>query len=179
MSIGGSYEGALIRAASGWSEREFLARVGFVPIPAGPEGGQATVLGGLSYGIFRQSPHPARALALLECAFRPEVLRVFCAQTGQYPPTISATQSLMAETEPFLHATAQFFKYARPRWPIAEYARVSAQLVHMFESAIVGQATPEDAVARAAAVIAGITGLPERSSRAAAWHAPARTPTGL
>ena len=170
MSLGGSYEGALIRAAAGWDEAEFLERVGFMPIPAGPDGSQATVLGGLSYGIFRQSAHPVRALGLLERVSRPEVMRVFCAQTGQNPPTVSAMQSLTAESEPFLHATAQLFRYARPRWPIAEYSRVSAQLVRMFESAILGEATPEEAVARAAAVISGITGLPEHTRRRVAWH---------
>lgn len=173
MSFGGSYEGLLIRAAAGWSEAEFLRRTGFVPFPAGPHGAQATVLGGLSYAIFRQSPRPALALDLLSRASRPEVLRVFCAQSGQNPPTISTSQSLVAETEPFLHATAQLFQHARPRWPIAEYARVSAQLVRMFESAIRGQAEPAEAVARAAAVIAGITGLPERGRSRAIWDATA------
>ncbi len=171
MSLGGSYEGALIRAAAGWTETEFLARVGFVPIPAGPGGSQATLLGGLSYGVFRQSQRSERALALLDRAFRPDILRVFCAQTGQNPPTISATRALEAETEPFLHATAQLLPHARSRWPIAEYARVSAQLVRMFESAILAEATPEEAVARAAAIIAGITGLPERTRRGPAWPA--------
>jgi multiple sugar transport system substrate-binding protein len=177
MSFGGSYEGALIRAAAGWDEAEFSKRVGFMPFPAGPDGSQATVLGGLSYGIFRQSTNPERALGLLERVCRPEVMRVFCAQTGQNPPTISAMRSLTPDAEPFLHATAQLFKYARPRWPIAEYSRVSAQLVRMFESAILGEATPDEAVSRAATVIAGITGLPERTRRHVATHTVAQ-PTG-
>jgi ABC-type glycerol-3-phosphate transport system substrate-binding protein len=173
MALGGSYEGALIRAAAGWDETEFLRRVGFVPVPAGPNGEQATVLGGLSYAIFRQSFQPARALELLERASRPEVLRTFCVRTGQNPPTISASQALMAETEPFLHATAQLFRFARPRWPIAEYARVSVQLARMFESVILGESEPDEAVARASAVIAGITGLPERGRRQVAWRSAA------
>jgi ABC-type glycerol-3-phosphate transport system substrate-binding protein len=176
MSFGGSYEGALIRAAAGWDETEFLHRVGFMPIPAGPGSAQATVLGGLSYAIFRQSPRPARALDILERASRPDVLRVFCARTGQNPPTLSTSQTLLAETEPFLHATAQLFRYARPRWPIAEYARVSAQLARMFESTILGDAEPDEAVARASAVISGITGLPERGRRHRVWQAMARAP---
>ena len=172
MTLGGSYEGALIRAAAGWDEAEFLRRVGFVPLPAGPNGQQATVLGGLSYAIFRQSSRPMQALELLERASRPDVVRTFCIQTGQNPPTISASQTLTAETEPFLHATAQLFRYARPRWPIAEYARVSVQLARMFESVILGESEPDEAVARASAVIAGITGLPERGRRPVAWRAP-------
>ena len=175
LSLGGSYEGALIRAVAGWDEAEFRERVGFLPIPAGPDGSQATVLGGLSYGIFRQSQHPLRALELLERVRRPEVMGVFCAQTGQNPPTLSAMHALTPQTEPFLHATAQLFKYARARWPIAEYSRVSAQLVRMFESAILGEATAEEAVTRAATVIAGITGLPERGRRRAALAAASRS----
>jgi hypothetical protein len=79
----------------------------------------------------------------------------------------------MAETEPFLHATAQLFRFARPRWPIAEYARVSVQLARMFESVILGESEPDEAVARASAVIAGITGLPERGRRQVAWRSAA------
>lgn len=38
MSIGGSYENRIIRAAAGWDEQEFISKVGFLPIPAGPGG---------------------------------------------------------------------------------------------------------------------------------------------
>ena len=105
MSLGGSYESALIRAAAGWNETDFLARVGFEPIPGRTrrQPGDAARRAQL-----RHLPPIAaireRALALLERAFRPDILRVFCAQTGQSPPTISATRALEEETEPFLHA---------------------------------------------------------------------------
>ena len=62
--------------------------------------------------------------------------------------------------------TAKLYEYARPRWPIHEYTRVSLQLQRMFESAILGELEPNDAVARAATVIAGITGRPERGGTA-------------
>jgi ABC-type glycerol-3-phosphate transport system substrate-binding protein/DNA-binding transcriptional regulator YhcF (GntR family) len=168
MTIGGSYEGRSIRAAAGWQEPEFLDRIGFTPIPAGPGGRQATVLGGLSYTIFRQSQHPQLALELVARANRPDVLKDYCAVTGQHAATISATRALEHAHEPFLTGTATLFAHARPRWPIPEYTRVSLQLQRMFESAILGELDPAESVARAATVIAGITGLPERGD--ATWR---------
>lgn len=164
MSLGGSYEAPLIRVASGWSEDEFLEKAGFLPIPAGPRGAPSTILGGLSYAVYRQSERPDLAFELIARAHRPDVLREFCARTGQNPPTVSATRALAAETEPYLHAASKLFVHARTRWPIPEYTRVSYQFRRMFESAIRGEAEPAAAVARAATVIAGITGLPERGA---------------
>lgn len=164
MALGGSYESATIRAAAGWDEAAFGERVGFVPIPAGPDGAPATLIGGMSYAIFRQSRQPELALQVLVRATHPEVLGEFCAHTGQNPPTRSATAALAAADVPFLQATTRLFDHARVRWPLADYVRVSAQLRQMFESAIVGESAPAEAVARAAAVIGGITGLPQRET---------------
>jgi multiple sugar transport system substrate-binding protein len=154
----------LIRTASGWSEEEFLEKIDFTPIPAGPNGHRATVLGGLSYAVYRQSKLPDLAFELIARANRPEVLIQYCRRTGQNPPTISGAQALAAETEPYLHATAHLFDYAKSRWSIPEYTRVAFQFRRMFESAIRGEIEPAAAVARAATVIAGITGLPERGA---------------
>jgi hypothetical protein len=68
-------------------------------------------------------------------------------------------------TEPFHHAVTHLVGHARARWPLVEYARVSTQISRMFESAILAELEPADAVARASAVISGITGLPERGRR--------------
>jgi ABC-type glycerol-3-phosphate transport system substrate-binding protein len=169
MSLGGSYEAELIRAASGWETDEFLQRVGFLPVPAGPGGEPATLLGGLSYGIYRQSRRQELALGLLARSMRPDILGVWCARTSTNPPTISGANALDPAAEPFLHETSQLFQHARTRWPIAEYQRVSATITRMFESAILGEIEPDDAVARAAVVISGITGLPERGAPRRSW----------
>ncbi|MER3438582.1 MAG: hypothetical protein C4346_13890 [Chloroflexota bacterium] len=95
----------------------------------------------------------------------------FCLRTGQHPPTLSAAQLLSHEASPFHKATSQLAAFARARWPLVEYDRVSVQIARMFASAITGEVLPEEAVARAAAVIAGITGLPELGSRRSAWRA--------
>jgi ABC-type glycerol-3-phosphate transport system substrate-binding protein len=82
MSIGGSYESRIIRAAAGWGEDEFLTKIGFAPIPAGPGGHPATVHGGLSYTIYTQSQRAKLALELLYRAARPDIVAQFCSQTG-------------------------------------------------------------------------------------------------
>jgi ABC-type glycerol-3-phosphate transport system substrate-binding protein len=170
-ALGGSYERALIMAVAGWDEDACRARLAFVPIPAGPGGQPATLLGGMSFAIQRQSRHQELALQILARATDGEILREFSARTGENPPTLAANQRLDAEAEPFLYDVARLVEHARARWPLPEYARVSAQIGRMFESAIVGELEPEQAVARAAAVISGITGLPERGERRAVWLA--------
>lgn len=165
MAIGGSYDGGLIRAASGWDDGAFRERVAFVPIPAGPDGAPASVLGGLSYVVSRQSRQPALALALLHRAAQPDLLLPSVRARGQNPSTRSGTALLDPAADPEQHAAAALFAHARARPPIPEYARVSEQLSHMFETAIRGEASPERAVAEAAMVIAGIAGLPRRGQR--------------
>jgi hypothetical protein len=124
----------------------------------------------MSFAVQRQSRHQAQALAILARVADGAVLREFSARAGENPPTLSANQALSPESEPFLHATAQLVEHARARWALPEYARVSAQIGRMFEAAILGELEPEQAVARAAAVISGITGLPERGARRAVWN---------
>lgn len=166
MALGGTYEGTLIRAAAGWDDATFRQRAGFLPVPAGPDGAPVSVLGGLSWVVSRQSRQPGLALALLQRAAQPDLLLPAARESGQSPATLSATAALDPAADPELHAAATLFAHARPRPPIPEYARVSEQLTHMFESAIRGEATPARAVAEAAMVIAGIAGLPRRGQRA-------------
>jgi ABC-type glycerol-3-phosphate transport system substrate-binding protein len=126
-------------------------------------------MGGLSYGIYRQSKHKELALSLLARAMQPDIHRDWCTRMSRNPATISGALALDAASDPFLHATAQLFEHARTRWPIPEYVRVSAALGRMFESAILGEADADEAVARAALVISGITGLPEKGAPRRPW----------
>lgn len=165
FALGGTYESSLIRAAAGWDEREFRHRVGMLPMPAGPEGEPASLLGGVSYGVLRQSRQPVLALDLLTRTLQPENWGSFGHERGVNPPTISANAELEPPANPLAHDAMKLLPSARGRWPLADYPRVSAQLVQMFETAIAGLISPEAAVDRAAAVIAGITGLPEPGAR--------------
>src|SRR5207247_2326620 len=133
-------------------------------------------LGGMSFAIQRQSRQQELALQVLARATDGEILQEFSARTGENPPTLAANQRLSADDEPFRYDVAQLVEHARARWPLPEYARVSAQIGRMFESAIVGELEPDHAVARAAAVISGITGLAERGERRSVWFARSRKP---
>lgn len=175
FALGGSYERDMIKSVAGWTEAECQERLAFVPIPAGPGGQPATLLGGMAFAIHRQSRQQERSLDILARTTDEATLMEFSARTGENPPSLAANAGLSPESEPFLHAVAQLVGHARARWPLAEYARVSTQIARMFESAILGELPPEQAVARAATVISGITGLPERGERRSVWFTPAPT----
>lgn len=166
MALGGSYESGLILEAAGWSEAEFAARAGFVPIPAGPGGAPATVLGGLSYVISRQSRQPRLAIELLRRTLEPDLALAGARRSRQNPATRCATARLTAASDPFMHQAAGLLTHARPRWRMPEYARVSDQIAAMFERVILGEATTAEAITEAAVAIGGITGLPLPGRRA-------------
>jgi ABC-type glycerol-3-phosphate transport system substrate-binding protein len=166
MALGGSYEGRLIRDAAGWSAADAAAKLDFAPVPAGPDGAPASLVGGMNYVIYRQSRQPEAALDLLARTMEPADVARFCLETGQNPPTRSAAAALAGTDDPFLRLTAPLLPTARSRWALPHYAQVSAQLARMFEDAIAGACAPAEAVARAAAVIAGLTGFPEEPKHA-------------
>jgi ABC-type glycerol-3-phosphate transport system substrate-binding protein len=160
MSIGGSYESALIGEVAGWDDDAFRARVGFVPIPAGPGGQQTTTAGGMSYAIYQQAKEPELALEILKIATSPEFMKEFCLGTGQNPPRISVYKALDPERDWFLHQTSEMLYNARVRPLTPEYVRVSEQLRVMIENAISGQMTVDEAVVRAAEIISALTDRP-------------------
>lgn len=86
IAFGGTYEKSLIQEVSGWDEEEFKKRVGFLPVPAGPQGRQATTAGGMVYVLFRQSNHPKVVLEILKIASNPALMEEFCRKTGRKPP---------------------------------------------------------------------------------------------
>lgn len=160
LAIGGSYEWKMIGQISGWAPAERVRRIGIVPFPAGPHGSPASLTGGLSYAIFRQSHAQRLSLELLALALQPEALLPFCTSTGQHPPTRSA-MSRLSRNQRFLSDVAQLWPHARARWPLPTYTRISAQLAQMFEDVIAGRRDPAAAAARTAAMISAICGLPE------------------
>ncbi len=160
MSVGGSYESALIGEAAGWDSDEFRARVGFTPIPAGPGGEQTTSAGGMSYAVYQQAEQPGLALEILKLATGPELLKEFCVATGQNPPRISVVESLDPDRDWFLSETSKILYNARTRPLTPEYTRVSEQLRLMVENAISGRMGVDEAVAKAAEIIGALTRLP-------------------
>lgn len=159
LALGGTYENFLIQSAAGWDTAAFLERVGFVPLPAGPGGAPATLVGGMTYGIYRQSAHPQEALGLLKLALTPSILKAFSLQTGQNPAYIPVTEMIRPDEDAFLERTAPLFAAAGSRPSLPAYDRVSAQFQEMVEVALTGELSVAAAVRRAAERIAGITGL--------------------
>ncbi len=157
MAVGGLYEIGFMREARGWTEEDFLKRVGVAPLPAGPAGQYAT-LGGMSYAIFRQSDHPEVALRFLEYSAREEVVRLFWKQTQRHVAWLHVTPT--RRIAPLLAASADLLAYGRPRPAIPEYTRVSEQFRWLVEEALRGHEDLERLVARAADRIAAITRLP-------------------
>lgn len=160
LTVGGTYESFFIRSVAGWDEPTFLDKVGFVPVPAAPEGQPAALVGGMSYVIYRQSETPAQALALLDLVGREDVLGPFCERTGHHPPHVAVAHQLAQAGNGFLARAAPLLEIARARPAIPEFARVSEQFQVLVEDCLTGRRQVEDAIPRTAELIAAITGLP-------------------
>lgn len=157
MASGGSYERSFIQDVSGWSDREFQEKVGFLPVPAGPGGRQAVTSGGMVFTVFRQSAHQQTSLEILKrVASLPSVSK-FCRNTGRRPTRISASKSLAAEGDWFSHRLTHLLETAKNRPLIPEYPKVSLQLQLMVESILSGEKTVEQAVGKAQQTIDFLT----------------------
>jgi ABC-type glycerol-3-phosphate transport system substrate-binding protein/DNA-binding transcriptional regulator YhcF (GntR family) len=158
IAFGGSYEKSLIQEVSGWDEEEFRKRVGFLPVPAGPQGSQVTTAGGMVYVLFRQSKHPKIMVEILKITSSPSLVREFCCRTGRMPALVPVMNSLDSQREWFTYECTKLLKLARVRPVISQYIRVSEQLRLMLANVLLGKKAVEQAVAHAQAVIEALTG---------------------
>jgi ABC-type glycerol-3-phosphate transport system substrate-binding protein len=159
LALGGTYESFFIRAHAGWDEATFLDRVGFVPIPAGPGGQPAALMGGNSFVIYRQSQAAAQAQAFLKLVSADAVLRPFGSHPAHHSPLLSALEP-GAASDPFLAQVAPLLRVARSRPALPDYARVSEQFQLLVEDCLSGRRGVGQAISRTAELIAAITGLP-------------------
>ena len=159
LALGGTYENFLIQSAAGWDGDTFARQVGFLPLPAGPQGAAATLVGGMTYGIYRQTAHAGEVLSLLKLALSVPVLEPFSLQTGQNPVSMAATEAIAPSAGSFLDRTARLFSQAGSRPSLAAYDLVSAQFQEMVELCLSDKLSVESALRRAAERIAGITGF--------------------
>lgn len=159
VSFGGSYEARALAEAMGASVEELGQKVGFMPVPRGPQGSPATLAGTMVCGIFRQAEYPELAMRMLRLLVTPQPLAALGAATGRIPPRRSAIE-LAGQEAPLLVATAKLLEKAVIRPPTPVYPRVSAQLQAMLESVLTGKLAPAEAASRTAELVAAITGLP-------------------
>ena len=161
ICFGGSYEGPRLAKAAGLLLSELWDQFGFAPIPGGPRGAPATLAGGMVYGIFRQASHAKLAMRLLEAVTSADALARMSRATGQIPPRRSAVAQVAGDSA-LLASTAELLQHAAVRPATPAYARLSAQLQVMLEAVLTGRLEPPAATARAAELIAAVTGLPLR-----------------
>jgi len=159
FSVGGSYEAQTLAEMLGVSMSELWEHVGFIPVPAGPQGQPASVAGSMSYAIFRQAAQPQLAMRVLESAVAPRALAQLAQVTGRVPARRSAVE-LAAPDLRFLSQSAEILEQAVTRPTIPLYPRVSTQLQAMLEAVLTGRLRPADAARHAAELIEAITGLP-------------------
>ncbi|NJJ39549.1 extracellular solute-binding protein [Paenibacillus apii] len=162
LSVGGSYEYAMIKNTTGWSDDEMKEKLGFVPIPAGGSGKVATSAGGMDYVIYEQAKQPELAMEILKIVTGPELMKEFVVDTAQNSPRISVTEGLDKDKDWFLAETGKFLYDANVRPVIPEYAKVSEQIQKMIESAVSGKTPADQAVTEAAKAISDVTGLPQQ-----------------
>lgn len=153
FAVGGSYEKTRIQEIAGWKDQEFHDRVGCIPIPSHVQGKQATVAGGMTYVVFRQSKQSQLAFEVIKRVVSPDIMRGFCISTGRCPTRMSVVRSLDPTRNRFIKETAELLHMAYPRSSLADYFRVSEQFQIMMESAITRQLSPMEAVERARGII--------------------------
>ncbi len=159
FAFGGSYEAPVLAAALGVPLAELSKHLAFVPVPAGPAGAPATLVGTSVFAIFRQSAHPQLALRVLDRALAADRLARVAAATGRIPARRDAV-ALAASRLPFVAETAEMLERSVTRPSTAVYPRVSVQLQEMLEDVLARRLGPAAAVRRAAQNVAAITGLP-------------------
>lgn len=162
IEVGGSYEYPMIKKTSGWSDADFKQKVGFVSIPAGPNGTSTTTAGGMDYAIFKQSKNQQLSLDILKLVTGPKLMKQFVEDTAQNSPRISVTNSLDKNKDWFLIETGKFLYNANARPLTAEYAKVSEEIQTMIDNAVSGNTSVDDAVTKAANDISQITGLSQQ-----------------
>lgn len=157
--FGGSYQVGQLAELAGTSVEAVPEQYGFIPVPAGPDGTQAVLAGGMAYVILRQGERPKEAMAFLERLLSGQPLAELAKVTGQIPPRREASERA-GSSMPFVAHTASMLEHAVVRPPIVEHARVSAQLQNLLTSVITGTLRPATAVERTAEFIGAITGRP-------------------
>lgn len=160
LAFGGTYENYHIQTATGWDGTAFAERVGFVPLPAGPQGVPATLVGGMTYGIYRQTERAQEALALLKLALTPAILKPYSLQTGQNPANRPVLEAIQPAEGDFLGGAARLLTQAGSRPTLPAYDLISRQFQEMVALCLSGKLSVGRAVSRAAERMGGITGLP-------------------
>lgn len=120
---------------------------GMAPMPAGPDGSSASVVGGEDIAVMSSSKNIDAAKSFMQFMTSEEA-QVMMGEVGQMPVLSSlATDSRMPT---YFSAFAQQLKTAKPRPVTPNYTRIESILTDAFNSAFRGKATSQAALDSAA-----------------------------
>ena len=98
-----------------------------MPLP-GPDGPGASVAGGTSFVVFRDSRHKAAAWKLIAYLSSPEVQEQFYALTHDLPPRRSPWRSPALAADPYARAYRDQLERAVPTPKVPEWERIATEL---------------------------------------------------
>jgi multiple sugar transport system substrate-binding protein len=134
-------------------------------VPA-PEGGEsATNVGGEHAFVFAGSPNKEAAWEFVKYITNPEVQLLWNQQTGFLPVRQSVAENeeylrWVNETEPRMQPFVEGMAYAHTRPATPKYNEVSNAFATEIQKALLGQVTPEEALASAEAAVNDILAQP-------------------
>lgn len=125
--------------------------LGVAVLPAGPKG-EASNLGGENWAITTTSEHKDQAWDVIKCAVTPEVQVPFLTRDGQLPSRRDLASLPEFQEDPYPVFLDQL-EVANARVYGPNYPQMADALVTLFQSVLSDQATPDEALERAADTI--------------------------
>lgn len=141
----------------------FAWDIALVPAPAGGE--SATNVGGEHAFVFAGSPNKDAAWEFVKYITSPEVQLLWNQRTGFLPVRQSVAENpdyltWVNETEPRMQPFVEGMAYAHTRPATPKYNEVSNAFATEIQRALLGEATPEEALASAEAAVNDILAQP-------------------
>ena len=124
---------------------------GVFPIPVSQE--KAAVVGGENLFVFKTTPQREQASTkFLEYVLREEFQTTWALKTGYLPINLKSQQSpayqQFVQENPAIEVFLEQMKWARSRPIIPKYTRLSENLGRAIEASLLGEKTPEEALAQ-------------------------------
>lgn len=116
------------------------------PLP-GPDGPGASMAGGCSLVIFRNSPHKQTAWKLIEYLSRPEVQQRFYALLGDMPPRRSAWNGSSLRDDPKALAFREQLEHVKPAPAVPEWEQIANEMQLVAAQAVAGTLSVDQATA--------------------------------
>lgn len=136
----------------GLSKEQYKEKIGMaaLPIPAG--GKPATGSGGWLLSVTRDSKHPDLALEFLKLVVSPDNVLPFLTDRAMVPTrkSLMAKEKEFFEAAPYFNIVQEITPYTHFRPPVPEYTKISGEIVTAIQKALTLEATPKEALDKAA-----------------------------